>query len=269
MKPPAGEDRLFFEAMKEDRDWYFVEYRPPIAGFPFATLQIVVPNIAVTPDAVAAAAEDELTLWLTRYPIPIMVSAFDATGDLIHLEHIRGCNHLVGFIDDHTGKVIREWRLLTNQELPNDALEPSYLKNVYSDIPHKTGEEVRARAEQHIKQVRLGWWIVFGWAAVVPAAVAILEWWSDWLGIVVLIYAIWKALEKALQLMGKWPKSKRELEKEAEERRMRHHHYHCERNPEGFEHLKLENFERWAREDIQKEAHSLKREAQPRSNADS
>ncbi len=57
--------------------------------------------------------------------------------------------------------------------------------------------------------------------------------------------------------MDKWPKSKAEVQKEAEEARMRHHHYHCERNPEGFQRLKLENFERWAREDIQNEAKNL------------
>ena len=109
--------------------------------------------------------------------------------------------------------------------------------------------------------MRLGWWIVFVWAVVVPAGVAILEWWSDWLGVVVLVYSLYKAIEKALRLMGRWPKSKAEAQKEAEEARMCHHHYHCERNPEGFERLKLENFERWAREDIQKEANALRSSA--------
>jgi hypothetical protein len=40
---------------------------------------------------------------------------------------------------------------------------------------------------------------------------------------------------------------------------MRHHHYHCERNPEGFLRLKQENVERESREEIQREANSLKR----------
>jgi hypothetical protein len=269
MTTAVGQDKRFFEAKKEDRDWYFVEYRPPIAGFPFATLQIVVPGNARPHEAVAEVAEHELDVWLKRYSVPIMVSAFDATGDVIKLAQVRGCDRLIGFVDDHTGKVVREWRLLANQELPDDALDPSYLKSVYRDIPHKTGEEVRAGAEQHRRQVRLGWWIVFGWAVVVPAAVAVLEWWSDWLGAVVLIYALWKALRKALELTGKWPRSKRELEKEADERRMRHHHYHCEQNPEAFERLKVENVERWARDDIEKEALSLKRDARTHSDADS
>jgi hypothetical protein len=94
---------------------------------------------------------------------------------------------------------------------------------------------------------------------VVPAGVAVLEWWSDWLGLLVLVYSLYKAVEKALRLLGKWPKPKTELQKEAEEARMRHHHYHCERNPDGFQRLKLENFERWAREDTQNEAQALRR----------
>jgi len=39
---------------------------------------------------------------------------------------------------------------------------------------------------------------------------------------------------------------------------MEHYHYHCERNPEGFLRLKLENFEREEREQIQNEAKALK-----------
>jgi predicted RNA-binding protein with RPS1 domain len=73
------------------------------------------------------------------------------------------------------------------------------------------------------------------------------------------MYSLYKAVEKALRLTGKWPKSKAEVQKEAEETRMRHHHYHSERNPEGFERLKLENFERWTREEVRAEAQSLKR----------
>jgi len=37
--------------------------------------------------------------------------------------------------------------------------------------------------------------------------------------------------------------------------------YHCERNPEGFARLKVENFEREARERILKEAEVLRNKA--------
>lgn len=260
--PAPQADQLFFEATKEDRGWYFVEYRPPISGFQFATLQVVVLETTRTAEDIAATMEAELVIWLERYPVPIMVSAFDDTGSVISLKGHRPCSHLIGFIDTKTKNVVREWGLLTNDELPKDALDVSYLRRIYEGIPFRTKQQLREEALKKAKRLRLGWWIVFAWAVAVPAGVAILEWWSDWLGVVVLIYSLYKAVEKALRLMGKWTKSKAEVQNEAEEARMRHHHYHCERNPEGFEHLKLENFERWAREDIQNEAQALSSSAQ-------
>lgn len=259
-------DQLFFETTKEDRGWYFVEYRPPISGYQFATLGVVVIEMVRTPADIAAAMEAELVVWLERYPVPIMVSAFDDTGSVIGLDCHRSCSHLIGYIDPQTNKVVREWRLLSNEELPKDALDASYLHKIYSGIPFKTTQQLREQALEKQKQLRLGWWIVFVWAVVVPAGVAVLEWWSDWLGFVVLIYSLYKAVEKALRLTGKWPKSKAETQKEAEKTRMRHHHYHCERNPEGFERLKIENLERWAREDIRTEAQALKRSEKVKSD---
>ncbi len=252
-------DQLFFEAIKEDRGWYFVEYRPPITGHQFATLAVVVLEVDRAREDIAATMEADLVIWLERYPVPVMVSAFDDTGSVIALDGSRQCDHLIGYIDSRTNRVVREWRLLANDELPKDALDVSYLRKVYAGVPVKTKQQLREQALAKGKQLRVGWWIVVVWAVVVPAAAAILEWWSDWLGLVVLVYGLYKAVEKALRLMGKWPKSKAEAQKEANEARMRHHHYHCERNPEGFERLKLENFERWAREDIKKEAQSLRR----------
>lgn len=262
MGSPAPEmEQLFFEATKEDRGWYFVEYRPPISGYQFATLAVVILETGRVREDIAATMEAELVIWLERYPIPIMVSAFDDTGSVIDLSGHRPCDHLTGYVDTRTKKVVREWRLLAKDELPKDALNVSYLREIYTGIPFKTKQQLRAQALEKAKQLHLGWWIVFVWAVVVPACVAFLEWWSDWLGLVVLVYSLYKAVEKALRLLGKRRKSKAELQKAAEEAQMRHHHYHCERNPEGFESLKLENFERWARDDLHNEAKALMRSA--------
>lgn len=92
-------NQLFFEATKEDRGWYFVEYRPPISGYQFATLQVVVFETTRTAEDIAAIMEAELVIWLERYPVPIMVSAFDDTGSVISLKGHRPCNHLIGLID--------------------------------------------------------------------------------------------------------------------------------------------------------------------------
>jgi hypothetical protein len=262
----SDSDHLFFQSTKEDRGWYFVEYRPPIHNYKFATLQLVILNKEKGLEEISESMEAESVIWLERYPIPIMISAYDDKGDLIILKEIRGCDHLIGFIDKQTHKVVREWRLLPNEELPSDALDTSYLRKIYSEIPFKTKQQLKDEAKQNAKHWQLGWWIVFVWAVVVPAGIAILEWWSDWLGVVVLIYSLWKAMENTLRLMGKWQKSRFEIEKDAEETKMHHHHYHCERNPEGFNRLKAENFERWEREELHKEAISLKQSVSQSKN---
>ena len=97
--PTPETDQLFFEVTKENRGWYFVEYRPPISGYQFATLHVVVLETTKTAEDIAATMEAELVIWLERYPVPIMVSAFDDTGSVISLKDHLPCNHLIGFIE--------------------------------------------------------------------------------------------------------------------------------------------------------------------------
>lgn len=251
-------EKLFFNTLKEDRGWYFIEYKPPITSYRFATLNVVVPN-SVGVAQVADAMETELKLWLARYPIPVMVSSFDGKGTLYNLRTVRPSNHLIGFIDKKSQEVCLFWRLLENKEITDDALDTDYLKKIYSSIPYKTQDDLKRESAKHLKELQIGWTIVFVWAVIVPAVVAIFEWASpSWVAVLVLIYSLWKAVVKALKMLGKWKKSHREIEKEEEDRRMRHHHYHCEQNPEGFLRLKLENFEREERKNILNEARKLK-----------
>lgn len=251
-------NKLFFGTIKEDRGWYFVEYKPPIPSYRFATLSLVVPE-AVDVAKVMGAMETELKTWLARYPIPVMVSAFDGKGDLYDLRTVRGSSHLIGFINKTSQEVCQFWQLLEDKEIPADALDAGYLRKIYSNIPYKTPDDLRRERQSELKRLRIGWTTVLIWAVIVPAVVAILEWVSpSWIGALVLIYSLWKALVKALKMLGKWKKSPREIEKEQEDQRMRHYYYHCERNPEGFLRLKLENFEREERDRIRDEALSLK-----------
>ena len=99
---------------------------------------------------------------------------------------------------------------------------------------------------------------MFVWAVLVPLGVAVLEWWSDLLGLVVLGYAFVKAAIQALRLTGHLPRSGGQRKKEAEDLKMRHHHYHCERNPEAFDLLKAENFRREEIERTKAESLELK-----------
>jgi len=252
------EEKIYFSTLKEGRDKYFIEYSPPLHGFPFANLQLTYTE-DVGLEQVSKAMEIEAITWLDRYPVPVMVSAFNDSGDLIHLDGIRPESHLMCFYSIGTSAPVLHWGLLKNTEIPSDALQKDFLMHVYDGVGRKTSSDIRLEVEKTTRQLRIGWLIIFIWAVVVPAAVLILEFFSpQWVAVLVLIYSLSKAGIKALKMLGKWKKSAAELEKEEDERRMKHHHYHCKQNPDGFMRLKLENFQREQQEQIRQEAASIK-----------
>lgn len=170
-----------------------------------------------------------------------------------------GPSHLIAFKKKETSELETHWRLLKDEEIPDTALDIDYLRSVFSEIPFQTSTELRKQAESTARQLRAGWYLVFNWAVVVPALVALVSFFSPkWLAVIVLIYSLYKASIKGLRLTGRLPTPDREKAEQEKQRIMRHHHYHCELNPEGFQRLKLENFERWEREDIQREAEGLR-----------
>lgn len=255
--PTETEEKIYFSEVKEGRTDYFVEYRPPISGWRFATLQLVYLK-RVELAQVAEAMESEATTWHSRYPVPVMVSAFNEIGDSVRLSGVRSEHSLIAFTDSESGELRFHWRLLSDDEIPSQALDRQFLLKTYFDVGFRTQAQVNADAKSYAKNLRVGRLIVLLWFGVGPVAFLILEFFGPtWLATAVFGIGLYKGLVTIQKLRGKWRKSASELAKEEEERRMRHHHYHCERNPEGFLRLKLENFEREQREEIRREADSL------------
>lgn len=253
-------DDIRFSSLKEDRGWYFVEYSPPITNNRFSILQLSVVE-SINDQAVAEALEFEVRGWMDRYPIPVLATAFSVDGSVISLTGVRPIAHLMGWHPSVGSQPILMWELIDNDRLPDSVLDREFVKRTFANIPRKTGSEIQKEVMQHIATMKFGWWLVFVWAVFVPLVVAMVEWWSDLLGLVVLSYAFVKAVIQALRLMGRLPKSNRQRVTEASELRMRHHHYHCERNPEAFERLKNENFSTEATARTKAEALLLKAKA--------
>ncbi len=249
-------DEIRYDSVKEAREWYYVEYSPPMGKAAFSVLSLTIEDVNADRERIAHAMEEEASVWVSRFPIPVMVSAFTMEDDLVYMDDIRPSNHVTAWSIE--GSTHRDWRLVSDDELPTVALNQAYLRQLFSHLPHRTGAQVSAEVQKQIKRRKAGWWVVFVWAVVVPVGVAVLEWWSDLLGFVVLAFAFIKAGHKALRLTGRLPKSEREKEREAQELRMRHHHYHCERNPEAFARLKAENFGKEATERSRVEAEKLR-----------
>lgn len=251
-------DEIRFNTLKEDRGWYYVEYSPPIANYRFSLLYLTIVEARNTA-AVVMAMEFEAKEWLRRYPVPLMATAFSADGSVLSVSDVRPDSHLMAWLESKSHEPVLRWELVENNVLPDIALNRNWLKEVFAGIPHKTGADIQAEYAERAASQRVGWWLVFVWAVVVPLAVALLEWWSDLLGLLVLGYAFVKAATQALRLTGHLPNSARQRQKEAEDLRMHHHHYHCKRNPEAFDRLKAENFCREEIERTNAEALALKK----------
>lgn len=252
------EEKIFFNSIKEGREKYFVEYSPPNHGHRFACLSLTYTE-GVDLYQVAAEIESEGGIWLERYQVPVMVSAFDETGSLIHLDGIRPESHLICFHGNDGNAIEMHWELLRDEDIPAHALSNEFIHRVYSEFTRRTSSQIKADLQQKARGTRLFVRLIFLWTVILPATVAVVEFYApQWLAIFVFLYGLSKIAIKGLRMKGIIKKLKSELAKEEEIRRMKHHHYHCERNPEGFLRLKLENFKRMAADEVKKEAESVR-----------
>ena len=132
--------------------------------------------------------ETEVRMWLARYPVPLMATAFSADGDVLSLKGVRPIDNLMAWLCLPETEPVLRWELVANAELPDIALDREFVEGIFANIPSKTGRDIQEQVAKDDAVRKTGWRLVFVWAVVVPLGVAILEWWSDLLGLVVLGY---------------------------------------------------------------------------------
>jgi hypothetical protein len=253
---------LHFDCIKEDRGSYFVEYQPPISNNPFATLYLVYPE-SYELGSVAETMKAEVARWLARYPVPVMAWACDAAENGIRPHDDKDDGLLVGWHTPGTGTPSFSSKLGGLPPFLNDTTNLPDWRTVYKDVPFRTGTEVRASANRELLEARRRnltlKFILAIWLAAIPAVWAIVQFVGpNWLATAVTLYSLWQAYRTASGLYWRVEPSPSEKEKAEKELRMRHYFHHCERNPEGFARLKIENLEREARERTLKEAEALR-----------
>jgi len=248
---------VYRDKIKEGRADYFVTYQPADCRFPFATLDLVFPASRVNGASVVQSMEQELDIWLKRYPVPVMVSAFDAKEDLIPVHGTSGESHLMGYCDLRTGQTVRRWRLLKDNELPPEQADAEYLQVVYRDVGFRDQGTVRdAARRENRNMVGAARAIVF-FMVTVPVLIEVISLGVTWLGNMLIAISIATGAYKAAKAFGWLKPTERDKAKAEEERKMQHYYWHCERNPEAFNRLKMENFEREAIEETRREAETL------------
>lgn len=252
-------ETLYFEEIKEARDGYFVEYHPPVADARFAAMNLVFVQDADSA-AVSTAMLSELSAWLNRFDVPIMMSAWDARENQIRLS-AGETSFLVGW-QVSPGEVVHSWRYTDLDVFLATQPKRADWRAIYKDVPFRTDAQVKANAETFInerrRQNRYLKAILFAWLAVIPAGIALFQYFGpEWLGLLALIFGLWKAGRAGYRLWRNSKPTPSEAAKAEKQRKMDHYFYHCERNPDGFARLKVENFEKESAERIRKEAEAL------------
>jgi hypothetical protein len=251
---------VFRDVVKERRDTYYVTYQPADSRLPYAILNLVYPKTVPDGEQVAEQMKQEMTLWLSRFPVPVIVSAFDAADNCLEVHADASNSQLIGFVDPLTSKVVIRWGTFSERELPADQSTPEYLANIYDKVPFRSKAQVRQQVEEKAAQFRRGLRL-FRIASVfwvgIPLLIEIVSLGVNWIG-----YALWSisvsiGLFKFAKVIGWIRPSQRQIATDEEMRKMKHYFYHCERNPAGFERLKIENFERDALQETQNEFDSL------------
>jgi hypothetical protein len=248
-----------FESIKEHRGAYFIEYESPLPRFSFATLGLVFLG-PTDPINVVELMQSELRRWLNRYPVPLMVSAFDSAGIIIPINEEQNTS-LVGWLNS-AGEVKSTWNLSAADEYLRTLPPHPDWSVTYADIPFRTNSQIKSDADKYLQNVRrqaIVAKIIFAlWLSVIPATWAIVQYVGpNWLAASVLAYSLFKAWRAWLKVIGRTKPSKTEIAKAEKQQKMEHYFYHCERNPAAFARLKSENFETDLREKTREEAAKL------------
>lgn len=253
-------DEVFREELKEYRGRYYVTYQPADSRCRFAGVGLVFHEKRPDSQEIKQLMENELKLWVTPFPVPVMVSSFDSTESVIHLPDEQGGSHLMGYIELQTGTVVQRWGLFTNEEIPAALMTAEHLNRVYRDIPFRLRKDVREAAARKNRKLQTGFRIfraLIVFVAVFRVVIEIISSWLSWLGHFLQAISILTGASKVGKALG-WLKESEAKKQEAEKKRkMEHYYYHCERDPMGFERLKLENFEREAAERTREEAAAI------------
>lgn len=251
--------KYIFEDTKVTRESYYVEYKPIYCvGYASVCLNFIE---EMEHHFVIRIMEQEAEYWLLKYPIPICVRSFDKTQDYITVKDWDNSNLYV-WIDPETTKIKRCWELDRIPDFTKEIFKRDEWPEIITDIPYITYEEHqkkcdldRAQRAKTIKAGRFFFATIFG---VIPAIWAIVLYFDPiYIGLLATCYVIIRNVKKIKRMI--LPKYReKETPKEEKERKMKYYYYHCEKNPDAFMRLVVENNQKEAEGKIIEEFNKLK-----------
>ncbi|MEZ9230509.1 hypothetical protein AB4259_05425 [Vibrio amylolyticus] len=228
-----------FESIEIKRDGYYVKYDPMVIGFeestPFVSVRII-DDIPIS--RCKEIAEQEYQYWYKKFPIPLQVNIRYENSRGHYSEQLTGCSYICG-------ETLTEYRWggFNQDKLKYEMPPETEIKRIYEGLECFTSSQGKLKNKQERLAKRLlKYWAVVS-LVVIPAIVAFLGWSTPVFAAITLVYAWYKCADKLLIINGQKLKTENEIKKEKKQQLMEHYYYHCSRNPEAFEALKLENFQ--------------------------
>lgn len=223
------------------RNRYTVDYNFADALTPFSAVQLEYPTECEESDIIKDI-EAEFKIWIEKFPIPIFAAAFNSNGELIDFtSQENSC--LYGY-KTRDGELIYSYG---NIEFPKDMQTESYFEEIYADIPYETSEEIAARVKREGRPMRIFIRLFnVAWVAVVfviPLSWAIAGMFYNTIAFISTLGVFLMGAYKTLKYFNIIKKTKHEKNKDDIKIRKEHYFYHCEKNPEGFNRLRNENWE--------------------------
>ncbi len=254
---------ILWEVQKEPRNGYYVEYVPPRSDNWLATLNLIF--LSPTPiHKIIELLEAEFKYWAEKYPVPLMASAFDDTDSLISLSPNKTSNNINGFYDTATRQLKSSWLLMKDKEFPEQLKTKKHLQDVYQGIPARTEKEIKADAVAQRKQIHRAKSLLvlslFIWFIVVPLVIKYFENLYVWFATILLFISYIQNAKKWLKHAGYIKPSEQEKRDAEKESKKNHYFYHCERNPNGFIRLKIENFDNETKQNNMKQMDELQKQ---------
>lgn len=249
---------LKWDKVKESREKYYVIYKPiRKVGVNYASLDLYfISNFKN--EEIANVMENELEIWINRYPVPTIIFPTDKSDNDILLGNVRSGDFLLGYLD-HDSKgivnVLGDSEELIYSEAINDITDKELIQ-IYNGLGYKTIKQVeqelykkynnRYKVNKFINSiVKAGLFI-----GIVVETVTLN---SLWLG----LYFYLKEIIKFIAKLSGY-KTKKKIKNRKKKADMEHYYYHCNKNPSGFLKLKQENIEKESRERIKKQSEELK-----------
>jgi len=180
---------------------------------------------------VIADVEREFKIWFEKYPVPLMVFAFDVHGNVIHLKEKSHGSDFRGFLDADQ-KIVSGWQSFSVKSIPAIYKSDEYRDKCYANVPYEDFSVRQARMKEEGRYEKIGakilWWFYIFVILIIPFAWFIGEKFFDTIAAFTIVWVLCSFGYRIAKEFAWIKKSDADKKKREQQRTMEHYYYHCE-----------------------------------------